>query len=64
MTDFSGDFDIHEIAEDIPTDHYYPAICEGYGFVAIGKDEEDNIVFAMRKDDYEVDWLPYEQVIV
>ena len=31
------DFDITEIADDLPDEHYTPVICEGYGFTAIGK---------------------------
>ena len=64
MTDFSGDFDIYEIAKNIPADHYYPIICEGYGFIAIGKDDENNIVLAMRNTNEGVDWLPYDSVII
>ena len=41
--DFPWDFDIEEIAETIPKGHYKPMICEGFGFLGIGVDLNDNI---------------------
>jgi len=32
----SWDFDIDEIATEIPRGYYKPIICEGFGFVGIG----------------------------
>jgi len=36
-----GDFDIFEIWEKLDVGYIMPMICEGYGFAAIGKLEED-----------------------
>ncbi len=36
-----GDFDILEVWNKLIPGHYLPYICEGYGFIAIGKLEED-----------------------
>ena len=40
------DFDILEIASSLPNEHYTPQICEGYGFIAISKDEYDNLLLS------------------
>ena len=45
--DFPHDFDINEIAEGLERGHYTSIICEGYGFIAIGKDEGGKIILAM-----------------
>jgi hypothetical protein len=34
------DFDILQMANQVQPDHYIPIICEGFGFLAIGKNEE------------------------
>jgi hypothetical protein len=65
LQEFTGDFDILAEAEKLPVDHYIPHICEGYGFIAIGKDLDGNINLAFHvyeKD--EIVWKPYEEVIV
>jgi hypothetical protein len=38
------DFDIEEIAATLKPDYYKSFICEGFGFLAIGKDVDDNII--------------------
>ena len=40
---FPWDFDIEEIADNIPKGHYKPIICEGFGFLGIGVDLNGNI---------------------
>lgn len=59
---FPCDFDIEEIATGIDNDHYCPMICEGFGFIAIGKDETGKIILAFRdnEDSEEVRWQDYE----
>jgi len=42
-----SDFDINEIADGLEPNHYTPIICEGIGFIAIGKDADNNIMLAM-----------------
>lgn len=37
------DFDIEEIASTLKIGYYKSFICEGFGFLAIGKDNDDNI---------------------
>ena len=71
--EFGYDFDIEEVAEQLPPNHYLPMICEGFGFIAIGKDDNNDIMLAMptysdKKDDNgepfrEVIWKPYGEVI-
>ena len=62
--DFAWDFDILEVAEKIPTDHYAAYICEGYGFIGIGKNESGEIILAFRGKNDTVDWKPYHEVVV
>lgn len=63
----SYDFDILEIADGLEPEHYTPIICEGFGFIAIGKNENNEIILAFRppisefKD--EVVWKSYNEVI-
>ena len=63
------DFDIEAIASEMPnstmTDYY---ICEGFGAVAIGKDENGEIQLAIATGNYndeghiEVEWKALEEV--
>lgn len=57
------DFDILEIAEELEPNHYTSIICEGFGFTAIGKDENGEIILAFPTGEYteaaediEVEW--------
>jgi len=70
--EFPGDFDILEIAGKLEPNHYVPAICEGFGFVAIGKDAENKIMLAMPTGDVEeedgqtydtIKWEAYEDIV-
>ena len=64
------DFDIEAIASEMPnstmTDYY---LCEGFGAVAIGKDESGEIQLAIATGNYndeghiEVEWKALEEVI-
>ena len=64
------DFDIEAIASEMPnntmTDYY---LCEGFGAVAIGKDENGEIQLAIATGNYndeghvEVEWKTMEEVI-
>ena len=66
-SEMSHDFDIIEIADGLEPEHYTPIICEGFGFIAIGKNENNEIIFAFRPQskDYkdEVVWKSYNEVI-
>lgn len=60
------DFDILEIAETLEPEHYTPIICEGFGFIAIGKNEKGEIILAYPKGfdpDSEIEWKSYNEVI-
>ncbi len=57
------DFDILQMAKQVQPDHYIPIICEGFGFVAIGKNEEDEIILAFRKSNDEIEWRNYNSVV-
>lgn len=54
-------FDIEKIARDIPEGHFKYMICEGFGFVAIGK-ENDKPVLGFSNDE-EDKWITLEQLI-
>jgi hypothetical protein len=59
------DFDILEEASRLKPEYYLPMICEGFGFIAIGKSKDDQIILACPNNDEEdtVTWKPYEDVI-
>lgn len=64
------DFDILEIAEGLNNEEYTEVICEGFGFLAIGKDDKGNVLLAMPTDKPETKegtpcvWKNYEDVVV
>jgi hypothetical protein len=68
-----SNFDIEEIANTLEPNHYTPIICEGFGFIAIGKDTDSNIMLAMPTGHFEEDengqiyddivWEPYNNII-
>lgn len=62
--DFAWDFDILDVAENIPVEHCLPYICEGYGFIAIGRNASSDIELAFRDENGEVYWKPYHEVVV
>jgi hypothetical protein len=63
------DFDILEKADSLQPDTYVPEICEGYGFIAIGRSVDNEIMLAMPvpplPDDTEemIQWVPYNKII-
>jgi hypothetical protein len=60
---FSPDFDILEIAEKVKPGFCLSQICEGYGFIAVGKDEESNVILAFRTEENTIEWKQYLEVI-
>lgn len=70
-TGIRPDFDIHEIASGLENDHYTSVICEGFGFVAIAKDSDGNVLLGMPTESDEpveagmtqVVWKRYDEVI-
>jgi hypothetical protein len=55
---FPYDFDVNEIAKGLVKGNYYPIICEGFGFVAIAKDRNEQILVAFQ--DQEEDRLVWQ----
>ena len=48
-TEMPWDFDIIEKASEIPNGQHINAICEGFGFTAIGKNDNGEILLAFDK---------------
>ena len=67
------DFDIDQITSELPKSTMIPYICEGFGFIAIGKDPNNNILLAIPTGVTETDengqvfdaivWEPYNNII-
>jgi len=59
------DFDILEEFGKLPKNHYITFICEGFGFLAIIRDEDDVCLLAEYDDSVEerVIWTPYDMLI-
>lgn len=58
-----GDFDIEEIYNGLPENHYEPIICEGFGSVAVGdKEGECYLAFPISGSE-EVEWRSFRDVI-
>lgn len=64
------DFDIFEIVDHLEPGHYTSIICEGYGFIAIGKDDSGNCLLAMPtnnseigEDGISIEWKKYEDIV-
>ena len=49
------DFDIEEVSNQLDPNHYVPMICEGFGFIAIGRDENYNVLLAIPTGEFETD---------
>jgi len=68
------DFDILEIADTLEPNYYYPYICEGFGFIAIAKDGNGDIVLGVPTGESEIDeygnhsdkviWKSFDEVII
>ena len=68
--EMKADFDIHEIAQSLEKGHYTSIICEGFGFLAIGRDQDDSVLLAMptggepdADGNSEIEWKKYEEII-
>ena len=57
--DFPWDFDIEVEAETIPKGYYKPMICEGFGFLGIGKTSDDKIQLYFGPDG----WIDYDKIV-
>lgn len=62
--DGGWDFDIEEVAATLEPEHYTPIICEGLGFVAIGKTGNGDIILAYRNwSTDEIYWKTFDEVL-
>jgi hypothetical protein len=71
--EFGWDFDIEEVSNQLDPNHYVPMICEGFGFIAIGRDENYKVLLAMPTGETETDengqisdtvtWHTYEDIV-
>ena len=58
------DFDILEEAAKCKPDYSIPYICEGFGFIAVGRDNEGEIVLAIPNyDDNTMTWKSYDEIV-
>jgi hypothetical protein len=59
------DFDILKVAEKLDNDYYLSYICEGFGFSAIGKDNDGQITLYFNGDHNlpYTGWIKYEDLI-
>jgi hypothetical protein len=53
---FEGDFSIEEEFNKLDKDHHTGMICEGYGFIAIARNQEDQCLVAYRDADDDIIW--------
>ena len=68
------DFDILEIADTLEPNYYSSYICEGYGFIAIAKDGNGDIMLGIPTGESnlnedgtyvdEVNWKSFDEVII
>jgi len=56
---FPYDFDIEKVAKNLEKGNYYPIICEGFGFHAIGKDDNGNTLLGFKDNEDGVIWQDY-----
>ena len=61
------DFDIEHIASKLNPDYYQSYICEGFGFTAVGKDTDGEIMLYFPSDSPEerkyFGWVKYSKFI-
>jgi hypothetical protein len=61
------DFDIEKVAEKLDNDYYLSFICEGFGFSAIGKDPDGEIILYFSPETHLdsplVGWVNYKGFI-
>jgi hypothetical protein len=59
MPDMVYDFDINDILKELDNGYFKPIICEGYGYIAIGKSEDGKPIVAIRESIESIKWLDY-----
>jgi hypothetical protein len=61
--EFPYDFSIEEIAKDLDQGDYQSIICEGFGFVAIAVDNNEEIILAFVDKEENYMWVNYVDFI-
>ena len=65
--DMPWDFDIEEEGKKLKVDEYIPIICEGFGFLAIGKFVDGIKVYfqnwAAESDEQQGEWVMMDDVL-
>jgi hypothetical protein len=63
----NGDFDVYEEFDKLAVGNFKPMICEGFGFVAIGKFEDDpetaKVYFREAHDSEDGAWVDFYEVL-
>lgn len=66
-SEMPSDFDILEIADGLQNEYYTSMICEGFGFIAIGKNASGEVILAFPPESMNpeepITWKSYEEVI-
>lgn len=60
------DFDIEEIVDELDPGYMNNTICEGFGFIAIAKNNDNKILLGFpleNSKDREVSWIEYQNYI-
>ena len=57
---FEGDFSIEEEFNKLEKDYDIGIVCEGYGFIAIARNQDDECLLAYRGEDHEIIWDEYK----
>ena len=59
----NGDFSVMDIFKDLKEGYYYPIICEGYGFVAIRKQEGIcEVAYTTNMETGSVVWKNFDEI--
>jgi len=61
--EFPFDFDIEEMGQSLPNEHYIPIICEGFGFIAIEKGNDGRLYLLFDAGNSGIDKIEYERFI-
>lgn len=49
--EFPYDFSVEEMAKELEAGNYQSIICEGFGFIAVAKDKNQQILVAFQDDE-------------
>ena len=60
---FDGDFDIMEEYYLLSQGYSVNVMCEGFGFLAIARGYNDEVLVAIPNEDHSFDWIEYKELI-